>query len=58
MVNVKVEITKEQFEKAQKDGANSLISDYIKMGYGVYGSRVREEDGMYFLEYERGDSCD
>lgn len=58
MVNVKVEITKEQFKQAQKDGADSLIADYIKMGYGVYSSRVREDDGMYFLEYERGDSCD
>lgn len=58
MVNVKKEITKEEYEKALVSGAMSLISDYVKMGYGVYGARIYEDNGMYFLEYNRGSSCD
>ena len=50
-------ISKEDYEKALKDGAYSLIGDYIKMGYGAYNAKVFESDGNYFLSYDRGDSC-
>ena len=52
------EISKEDYEKALKEGASSLVSDSIKMGYGLYGSSVSEVDGKYYLTYERGSSCD
>lgn len=52
------EISKEEYEKALKEGADSIISDGIKMGYGVYGAKVTEVDGKYYLAYDRGDSCD
>lgn len=51
-------ITKEEFEKAQNEGAASLISDDIKIGYGLYASKVYIEEGEYILRYEIGDSCD
>lgn len=58
MKTVKRKITKEEFDQAKKKGAYSLISETIIMGYGVYGAKVEEEDGEYFLEFEMGDSCD
>jgi hypothetical protein len=58
MTTVTYEIPKEDYDKAQKEGAYSLIGDAIKMGYGVYGARVYGADGKYYLTYERGSSCD
>ena len=60
MVSIKEEITKEEYEKALKEGASSLIDDYWFMSYGVYGSQVyqSETDGKYYLYWQRGDSCD
>lgn len=55
---VKRKITKEEFDQAKKEGAYSLISETIIMGYGAYGAKVEEEEGEYFLEFEMGDSCD
>lgn len=58
MVDVEREITKEEYEQAKSKGAASLVSDNVKMGYGLYSSSVYEKDGKYYLEYQRGDSCD
>ena len=58
MVDIKRQITEAEYNKAKKETPYSLISDNIKMGYGVYGASVYEEDGKYYLEYSRGDSCD
>lgn len=58
MVDVNNEITKEEYDKAQKDGAESILPNWLCMGYGVYGARVYEEEGKYFISYSRGDSCD
>ena len=58
MVDVNYEISKEDYEKAKKEGPYSLIGDDIKMGYGAYGAQVHEIDGKYYLTYSRGSSCD
>ena len=58
MTTVTYIISKEKYEKALKDGADSIIGDAIHMGYGVYSSRVYKDDENYYLTYERGDSCD
>ena len=56
------EITKEEYTSALKDGAGVLIPNDIKIGYGVYSSRVFEKQiddkTHYYLEYDMGDSCD
>lgn len=59
MVPIKREITKEQAEKViyENDWSN-IFSQSEVCGYGVYGERVREEDGKYFVEFYRGESCD
>ena len=59
MVTVTYEISKEEYEKAQKDGAKSLITDpALLYGYGVYGAWVREMNGKYYLTFDRGNTCD
>lgn len=63
MVSVTREITKEEYDKAKKEGAMSLItSPSLLYGYGVYGARVIEkeesDETKYYLEYDRGESCD
>ena len=58
MVDVNYEISKEEYKKAQEEGAYSLIHESIVMGYGAYGAHVYEEDGKYYLSYTRGSSCD
>ncbi len=57
-VIVTYEISKEEYDKAIKEGPDSIISDSVHMGYGVYSSSVTESDGKYYLTYERGSSCD
>lgn len=58
MVDVRREITKEEYEKALKEGPYSIIPDSIVMGYGAYSASVTEVNGTYYLSYSRGDSCD
>lgn len=60
MRNVQVcyEISKEDYEKALKEGAYCLISEAIICGYGAYGAKVTEVEGKYYLSYSRGNSCD
>ena len=59
MVPIKREITKEQAEKVihENDWSN-IFSQSEVCGYGVYGERVREEYGKYYVEFYRGESCD
>ena len=59
MVPIKREITKEQAEKVihENDWSN-IFSQSEVCGYGVYGERIREENGKYFVEFYRGESCD
>lgn len=49
-------IKKEEYEQALKNGAESIINDGIRMGYGVYNAQVQEIDGAYWLFYDRDDS--
>ena len=58
MKEVTWELTKENYEKAKKDGIVSILPDEITMGYGYYGGRLKEEDGNYILTFSMGDSCD
>lgn len=58
MTTVTYIISKEKYEKALKDGADSIIGDAIHQGYGVYSAKVYKTDDNYYLTYERGDSCD
>lgn len=58
MTHIEREITKEEYEQARNSSAYTLISQSTIMGYGAYGARVKEVDGHYYLEYDRGDSCD
>lgn len=58
MVNVNYEISKEEYEKAKNEGAESLIGESTKLGYGVYSASTYEKDGHYYLTYWRGNSCD
>ena len=58
MTDVNREITKEEYDKAKEEGAYSIISEAIVMGYGAYGAYVYEKEGKYFLTYSSGSSCD
>ena len=61
----KREITKEQYERAVQN--KGYISEVDKAdvfteseiwGYGVYGNKVVEDDGKYYVHYSIGDTCD
>lgn len=58
MIDVKREITKEEYEKALKEGPYSLIPQNIIMGYGACSAAVAEVNGEYYLTYSRYESCD
>lgn len=60
MVTVTNQISKEDYEKAQKDGAMSLItSPALLNGYGVYSASVyKDREGNCYLTYRRGETCD
>ena len=58
MVDVSFEISKDDYDKAQKDGPYSIISEAVICGYGAYGAKVTEVEGKYYLSYSRGNSCD
>lgn len=58
MVNVTYEIPKEEYEKAQKDGPYSIISEAVICGYGAYDAKVSQVEDKYYLSYSRGNSCD
>lgn len=68
MVNCTREITKEEYDEimAASKGRgyvpDSLETKYfdvsILCGYGLYSTRVYEKDEKYYLNYNRGESCD
>lgn len=62
--NVK-KITKEQFDRANAAGGSickedipAVFTEAERWGYGLYGNRVYEKDGKYFVSYTLGSSCD
>lgn len=58
MKDVTWELTKENYEKAKKDGIESILPDHITQGYGYYGGSLKEEDGKYILNFRMGETCD
>lgn len=65
MVNCTKEISKEVYDKAMENNGHipgnmemEVFGPAICCGYGLYGTRVREEDGKYYVDYKRGSSCD
>lgn len=58
MVDVKRQITEEEYKKALEEGPYSLIPENIIMGYGACGATVTEVNGEYYLSYSRFESCD
>ena len=59
------EITKEQYERAMqhngyiaKEDESSIFTTAEIWGYGVYSTKVKEENGKYYVHYELGSSCD
>jgi len=58
MIEVKREISKEEYDKAQEQSPYVLIDESIQIGYGAYCAVVYETDGKYYLRYDRGSSCD
>lgn len=62
---IKREITKEQYDRAMKCGGyiskedeKDIFSDWEIWGYGVYGAKTIEEDGVYYVRFQLGSSCD
>lgn len=59
MIPIKREITEQQAKNVIENNNWEGIFDITEVcGYGVYGERVREEDGKYYVEFYRGESCD
>ena len=59
------EISKEEYDRLSAMAYGEVdaeidknLSDSVKYGYGYYGHRLLEEDGMYFLGTTTGNSCD
>ena len=59
------EITKEIYDRAMTNHQHIIEEDMKKIwsisdlcGYGIYGDKVYEEDGKYFVKYWRGSTCD
>ena len=63
MQNCRRVITKEQFDKCPNGFVpEELYSEFfdgtILHGYGLYRTKVYEEDGKYILEFKIGETCD
>ena len=65
MVRLIKEIPKDIYDRAMNNGKYIPLKDKEKVwdisercGYGVYNHQVFEKDGKYFVEYNRGESCD
>ena len=65
LISCEREISKEVYDRAvknrnfiAKEDEDTVFTEAERWGYGVYGDRVFEKDGKYFVAYERGDSCD
>ena len=58
-------INKEMYNRAMANNGvmtnedmNKFFNPCLLWGYGVYGVRVFEENGEYFVKYETGSTCD
>ena len=68
MIEHETEITKEQFaEIMEASDGRGFVPEWLETkyfdvctlrGYGLYGTRVYEKDGKYFLWSRTGSSCD
>lgn len=59
----KRKITKEMYDRAvngslSRDDYLKVFDESDRMGYGIYGDKVHEENGEYYVSFEMGDSCD
>ena len=59
------EISKEEYDRLSamtywevESEIEKNLSDSIRYGYGYYGHKLLEENGMYFLGTTTGNSCD
>lgn len=59
------EISKELYDEAMlndgrftKEMENNFFTDSIRYGYGLYGTKVFEKDGKYYVRYTTGSHCD
>lgn len=67
MPYIKREIAKEVYDRAMdhngvisdKDDINAVFSISELCGYGVYNDQVSQgEDGKYYVNFYRGETCD
>ena len=65
MTTYKREISKEIYDRAMERKGHITKEDEEKVfttseiwGYGVYRTRVCEEDGKYYVYFEMGNSCE
>ena len=59
------QITKKQYEAAQKNGGrltksdvDKVLTDSERWGYGAYATSVYEQSGKYYVHCSRANSCD
>lgn len=59
------QISEDIYRRAKENGGrisdvdvSAVWSRAEQVGYGIYGHKVYEQDGKYFVEYELGESCD
>jgi hypothetical protein len=65
MTRYKREINKEIYDRAMERNGHITKEDEEKVfspaeiwGYGVYGTKVLEEDGKYYVYFDMRDSCE
>jgi len=65
MVRGKREITKDLYDRSMENNGHLKTEWYSecfttaeRLGYGVYGTLVFEEDGKYYVQFSMGESCD
>lgn len=54
VLHFKQEITKEDYDKALSKGACALFNERITLGYACINTKTSEENGKYYLEFDRG----
>ena len=61
----KRKITKDIYDRAKANGGGIASDDILEVftsselyGYGVYSTRVHEENGEYYVSFSMGSSCD
>lgn len=59
------QISEDIYLRAKENGGrisdvdvSAVWSRAEQVGYGIYGNKVYEQDGEYFVEFELGESCD